>query len=269
RQRQTRRVAHRRLGEEVERVQPDLGRLLDDGPGELLPLVPLVGRRPHHGLGEIVNPLLDLQLILVQLEGEVSHPAMLPRGNTRMTTAPSIKAAPAAYGAGTPIRPNANPAASGPTMRASPPTAWCTPRRPPRSCAPTPLVFGTPVAVARPLACQERVSGRRRDATTALTAAMAAAMKNGMWGPPSAASAPMAGPATNPTPNAAPNNPSRCARCDAGATSVTAACATDTDAPEMPSTIRPRNRTHTAPATPVMSDATAVPASHNTRTGLP
>ena len=63
------------VGHEVERVQPDLGRLLDDGPGGLLPLVPLVGDGPNHVLGEVVDPLLDLELVLVELEGEVSHRA--------------------------------------------------------------------------------------------------------------------------------------------------------------------------------------------------
>ncbi len=67
------RVAEHRVGEEVERVQPDPGRLLDDRVRELLPLVPLLGGRAHHGLGEVVDPLLDRQLVLVQAQGEVSH----------------------------------------------------------------------------------------------------------------------------------------------------------------------------------------------------
>ena len=61
------------VGHEVERVQADLGRLLDDRPGRLLPLVPLVGGGADHVLGEVVDPLLDLQLVLVELEREVGH----------------------------------------------------------------------------------------------------------------------------------------------------------------------------------------------------
>ena len=53
------------------------------------------------------------------------------------------------------------------------------------------------------------VSGRRRSATTALIEAMAAAMKNGMCGPPNAAKVAMAGPSTNPTPKAAPSSPNK------------------------------------------------------------
>ena len=97
---------------------------------------------------------------------------------------------------------------------------------------------------------------------------MTAATKKGTWGPPRAASAPMAGPATKPTPKAAPSRPSRWARSEGAATSVTAAWATDTDAPEAPSMIRPSSSTQTAPARPVTSEATAVPAIDNTSTGL-
>ena len=60
-----------------------LGRLLDDRPRELLPLVPLVGGGPHDVLGEVVDPLLDLLLVLVELEGEVGHGRKLPMGNLR------------------------------------------------------------------------------------------------------------------------------------------------------------------------------------------
>ncbi len=66
-------VAERRLGEEVERVEADLGRLLDDRPRELLALVPLVGGGADDVLGEVVDPLLDLQLVLVEGEREVAH----------------------------------------------------------------------------------------------------------------------------------------------------------------------------------------------------
>ena len=112
------------------------------------------------------------------------------------------------------------------------------------------------------------VSGSRRAAATAFTAARAAATRNGRRGPPRAARAPMAGPATNPRPKAAPRSPSSRARCSGGATSATEACATDTLAPEMPSRTRPRNSTHRAPANPVTRLPTAVPASERTRTGL-
>ena len=76
RQREPGVVAHRRLREEVERVQADLGGLLHDRHRELLPLVPLVGGRAHHGGGEIVHPVLDLLLVLVESEGELGHVAL-------------------------------------------------------------------------------------------------------------------------------------------------------------------------------------------------
>ena len=69
-----------RVEQEVDAVEPDLGGLLDDRPGELLALVPLVGRRADHALGEVVHPLLDLQLVLVEGEREVGHAHKLPRG---------------------------------------------------------------------------------------------------------------------------------------------------------------------------------------------
>ena len=75
--------------DEVERVQADLRRLLDDRPRGLLPLVPLVGGRTDDVLGEVVDPLLDLELVLVESEGEIGHccylrgeddpPARLPK----------------------------------------------------------------------------------------------------------------------------------------------------------------------------------------------
>ena len=60
-------------GDEVERVQPNLSRLLDDRPRRLLPLVPLVSRRSQDILGELVDPLDHLQLVLVHLERKVTH----------------------------------------------------------------------------------------------------------------------------------------------------------------------------------------------------
>ena len=73
RQRETGRVAHR-VHQEVDAVQPDLGGLLDHRPGELLALVPLVGGGADHALGEVVDPLLDLQLVLVERQGEGHAP---------------------------------------------------------------------------------------------------------------------------------------------------------------------------------------------------
>ena len=58
---------------EVEAVEADVRRLLHDGPWELLTLVPLVSDRAHHVLGEVVDPLLQLQLVLVEVEREVRH----------------------------------------------------------------------------------------------------------------------------------------------------------------------------------------------------
>ncbi len=58
------------LGQPFEAVEADLGRLLDHRPGRLLALVPLGGGGPHGALGEPVDPLPDVLLVLVQLEGE-------------------------------------------------------------------------------------------------------------------------------------------------------------------------------------------------------
>ena len=46
------------LRDEVEGVEADLGRLLDDGPRRLLPLVPLGAGGADDVLGELVDPLL-------------------------------------------------------------------------------------------------------------------------------------------------------------------------------------------------------------------
>src|SRR5664280_477668 len=67
-------------GDELEGVQPDLGRLLDDRPRGLLPLIPLVGGGADHVLREVVHPLLELQLILVEVQGEFRHGALLRSG---------------------------------------------------------------------------------------------------------------------------------------------------------------------------------------------
>ncbi len=72
------------IGHEIERgTQADLGRLLDDRPGGLLALVPLVGHGPHGVLGKVVDPLLDLDLVLVEIEEKSSLP---PASGTVVTT---------------------------------------------------------------------------------------------------------------------------------------------------------------------------------------
>ncbi len=58
------------LGEPFEPVQPDLGGLLDDRPGGLLLLVPLVRGGSHHVGGEAVDPLADVLLVLGQRHRE-------------------------------------------------------------------------------------------------------------------------------------------------------------------------------------------------------
>ena len=69
--------------QELPAVQADLGGLLDDRVRELLALVPLVAGRTNDVFGEVVHPLLDLELVFV--ECEISHDrswsAMLPAGN--------------------------------------------------------------------------------------------------------------------------------------------------------------------------------------------
>ena len=70
RQGQPGRVAER-VQQELPAVQADLGGLLHDRVRELLALVPLVAGGTDDVLGEVVDPLLDLQLVFV--EGEVSH----------------------------------------------------------------------------------------------------------------------------------------------------------------------------------------------------
>ena len=62
----------RRVGvgllEEVDPVEPDLGRLLDHRPRELLGLVVLDGDRADLLLGEVVDPVPDLTLLVAQLK---------------------------------------------------------------------------------------------------------------------------------------------------------------------------------------------------------
>ena len=57
------------LLQEVDRVQPHLGRLFDHRPGELLGLVVMLRDRPDLTLGEVVDPVLDLALLIGQLKG--------------------------------------------------------------------------------------------------------------------------------------------------------------------------------------------------------
>ena len=49
-------------------VEADLGRLFDDGPRVFLFLVPFLARRSDDALGEVVHPLLELELVLVECE---------------------------------------------------------------------------------------------------------------------------------------------------------------------------------------------------------
>ncbi|CAB4594349.1 unannotated protein [freshwater metagenome] len=113
-----------------------------------------------------------------------------------------------------------------------------------------------------------RVSGKRNQATPALINATVPATKNGRCSPPKDAKPPRAGPTTNPTPKAAPKSPNSRGRSLGGARSVTAPWATATLAPDAPSKIRPRKRTHNAPAAPVTNDPTAVPSKEIMITGL-
>ena len=59
------------VGEELEAVQADLRRLLDDRPGRLLALVPLGRGRAHDVGGEAVHPVAQVPLLLVQVEREL------------------------------------------------------------------------------------------------------------------------------------------------------------------------------------------------------
>ena len=54
--------------QEIKAVETDLGGLLNDWPRELLGFVPLAGGGADHGYCEVVNPLLDLQLVVVERE---------------------------------------------------------------------------------------------------------------------------------------------------------------------------------------------------------
>src|SRR5258708_22735466 len=77
------------LGEEIERVQADLRRLLQDRPRRLLALVPLRGGGPDHVPGEPVHPVAHLAHARIQVEREAAvvrfctnaHAPMLLHGN--------------------------------------------------------------------------------------------------------------------------------------------------------------------------------------------
>src|SRR3989442_4091524 len=57
-----------RLLQELGAVEPDLGRVLDDRPGEFLGFVVLVGLRADFLLREAMDPVSDLLLLVAQLE---------------------------------------------------------------------------------------------------------------------------------------------------------------------------------------------------------
>ncbi len=61
------------VGEGLESVETDPGRLLDDRPGRLLAGIPFGGRRAHHLGGEAVHPVTQVLLFLGEREGEVAH----------------------------------------------------------------------------------------------------------------------------------------------------------------------------------------------------
>ena len=67
--------------------RPMLGRLLDDRPGGLLALVPLRRGGPDHSLGEAVDPLSDVLLVLVQLERELGPLCSAPAPSSSVATA--------------------------------------------------------------------------------------------------------------------------------------------------------------------------------------
>src|SRR5205814_9597155 len=72
RQRQPGRVGPA-VGQELEPVQPDLGRLLDQRPGRLLPLVPVGCRRAYRRGAEAGHPVAQVPLFFGQVERELGH----------------------------------------------------------------------------------------------------------------------------------------------------------------------------------------------------
>ena len=69
------------LGERLEAVEADLRRLLDDRPRRLLALVPLGGGRADDVLGEAVDPVADVLLVLAELEREGGGGVLLGSGD--------------------------------------------------------------------------------------------------------------------------------------------------------------------------------------------
>ena len=81
------------LGQRLEAIEADLGGLLDDRPGRLLALVPLGGCRTNHLLGEPVNPVADLPLVLAQLEAERGGVVLLVAVDAAATACSALAAA--------------------------------------------------------------------------------------------------------------------------------------------------------------------------------
>ena len=79
RQRQPGRVGEE-LGQPLEAVEADLRGLLDDRPGRLLALVPLGGGGAHDVLGEAVDPVAHVALVLGELEREGGGRGGVARG---------------------------------------------------------------------------------------------------------------------------------------------------------------------------------------------
>ena len=121
------------LADEIGGVEAVLGGLLNDRPGCLLTLVPLAAGRPDDVLSEVVDPLLDLELVLVQCEGEVRH-----RKPSLGATRPSV---------GSPSRlPDSNQGRT-PGRRTRPEAAGLSAGRPSRWACPRPSIRWRP---ARP-----------------------------------------------------------------------------------------------------------------------
>ena len=68
------------LGHELPAVEPDLCCLLNHGPGERFALIPFGRRGANHGLRKVVHPLLQLQLVFAEIQGELGHRGYLIPG---------------------------------------------------------------------------------------------------------------------------------------------------------------------------------------------
>ena len=73
------------LRQRLEAVEADLGRLLDQRPGRLLALVPLRGGGPDDLLGESVDPVAHVALVLAELHRERAGGERFGNGLHRMT----------------------------------------------------------------------------------------------------------------------------------------------------------------------------------------